>query len=173
VAFEMAQQLLARGAEVGLLAVFDTPGRSSARTWSLRRRFRAQVTLLKEIPSRQRLGHLLTRARVKSRKEWSLLTRRTLLRLGYPLPRALSNVTVINRHASREYVPRVYAGRVTLFRAREGRYGEDDPALGWAPLAAGGLDLIEVPGDHVTMLREPNTAVLAEHLGRCLDRTRD
>ena len=38
VAFEMAQQLQAQGQRAALLALFDTPARSAARTWTWRQR---------------------------------------------------------------------------------------------------------------------------------------
>jgi thioesterase domain-containing protein len=58
---------------------------------------------------------------------------------------------------------------MTLFRAREQpeRYRRDSE-LGWGGLAAGGLDVHEVPGDHYTMWKEPHVRALAERLGGCL-----
>jgi amino acid adenylation domain-containing protein len=67
--------------------------------------------------------------------------------------------------AGARYVPRPYPGRVTLFRAREERgAGSDDPTLGWHSLAAGGVTVHTVPGDHDSMLKPPAVAVLAELL---------
>jgi aspartate racemase len=78
-----------------------------------------------------------------------------------------------NTQASRNYVPQVYRGRVTLFRSREQIIGVSsygDPHLGWGELAAGGLDFHEVPGTHLGMLQEPHVKVLAEKLKACLDK---
>jgi thioesterase domain-containing protein len=70
------------------------------------------------------------------------------------------------------YKPKPYEGRVVLFRAthapKEGSYGPPD--LGWGTLTAGGLDIIMIPGDHHSMLQEPNIAVLAEEMSRWLAR---
>jgi amino acid adenylation domain-containing protein len=52
--------------------------------------------------------------------------------------------------ALRRYRPAPYGGRVLLLRAEEG----DDPAPAWRPLARGGLEVRDVPGDHFGMLRE-------------------
>jgi thioesterase domain-containing protein len=75
----------------------------------------------------------------------------------------------IHYQALRGYVPQVYPGRVTLFRARtrplfrlHGRY------LGWDRIAGGGLDVIDIPGNHESILKKPDVGVLAEALiARC------
>ena len=36
--------------------------------------------------------------------------------------------------------------------------------LGWTPLAQGGLEVCELPGDHDLVFREPNIQVLASQL---------
>jgi hypothetical protein len=67
--------------------------------------------------------------------------------------------------ALRDYVPKVYAGPVVLLRARTRPlfrlHGHD---LGWGRLAGGGLEVVTVPGNHETILKEPNVRVLAEAL---------
>jgi acyl-CoA synthetase (AMP-forming)/AMP-acid ligase II len=47
--------------------------------------------------------------------------------------------------------PRPYPGPITVFANEAWR--REDPALGWAPFAEGGLDLRLLPGDHATLLR--------------------
>jgi thioesterase domain-containing protein len=42
---------------------------------------------------------------------------------------------------------------------------------GWQEIVAGGVELHEVPGDHTSMLDEPNVQVLAAQLRNCLDRS--
>jgi thioesterase domain-containing protein len=41
---------------------------------------------------------------------------------------------------------------------------EIDPQYGWGDLAVGGLDIYDIPGDHLLMLQEPNVQVLAEKI---------
>jgi hypothetical protein len=54
---------------------------------------------------------------------------------------------------------------VTLFRARTRplfrHHGRD---LGWKALAGGGLDIVTIPGNHETILQEPNVRILADCL---------
>src|SRR5262249_23515838 len=69
-----------------------------------------------------------------------------------------------------QYQPRTYRGCITLFRARarplshtagtDGQYGG---------LAAGGLDVHVVRGNHHSILKEPGVRELARRLQECLD----
>lgn len=54
---------------------------------------------------------------------------------------------------------------MTLFKASE-QLEEEQVAkdLGWGALTAGSLTVQEIPGDHFTLVREPNVQVLAEQL---------
>jgi thioesterase domain-containing protein len=62
-----------------------------------------------------------------------------------------------------------YSGRVTLFRVREKSVGSlNDPYAIWWRVAAGGVDLREISGDHLSLLKEPQVRFLAEELGDCL-----
>jgi surfactin family lipopeptide synthetase C len=66
------------------------------------------------------------------------------------------------------YVPRKYAGPVTLFWPDE--WGMEDGAAGWRDVAAD-VDLHIIPGGHLTCLIQ-HTAELASHLQRVLDNAR-
>jgi aspartate racemase len=71
--------------------------------------------------------------------------------------------------AFREYNARAYPGRLTLFRARmQPLFSSHAPDGGWEWLAAGGLEIRVVPGNHLGMLQEPHVQVLAEQLRDCL-----
>jgi len=72
-----------------------------------------------------------------------------------------------NAYASRSYVPVAYPGPLTLFKASE-QFGEFDEDLGWGELAAEGFMVESVPGNHYTIVREPNVEFLAEKLNHCL-----
>lgn len=79
------------------------------------------------------------------------------------------NLLEVHYRALRVYVPKVYPGRVTLFRAHTRPllrlHGYD---LGWNRLAVGGLEIIEIPGNHNSILSEPDVRSLAERLRACL-----
>ena len=65
-----------------------------------------------------------------------------------------------------------YSGQVTLFRVREKSVGSlNDPYAIWWRVAAGGVDLREISGDHLSLLKEPQVRLLAEQLGDCLEQS--
>ena len=54
------------------------------------------------------------------------------------------------------YVPKPYIGRVVLFRTAQFQTGRfRDPELGWGKLVRGGLEVYELPGDHMGVFEEP------------------
>jgi thioesterase domain-containing protein len=72
--------------------------------------------------------------------------------------------------AWRNYDIGSYAGQVTLFRAVEpSEHTPPEADFGWGAYALGGVTIIDVPGDHLSMMHEPHVAVLAEQLQKCLD----
>jgi NADPH:quinone reductase-like Zn-dependent oxidoreductase/thioesterase domain-containing protein/NAD(P)-dependent dehydrogenase (short-subunit alcohol dehydrogenase family)/acyl carrier protein len=75
----------------------------------------------------------------------------------------------INYLAIRNYKPQVYRGLVDLFIASE-QLGSihRDTTLNWKRFFAGGLEMHKIPGNHYTMLEEPNVDTLAEEMRACL-----
>ena len=89
------------------------------------------------------------------------------------LPDSLQNVKETNFLAAKEYVTKVYPGKVTLFIAAEQSLGEKfDPLQLWSHLAQGGVEIHEIPGNHVTLIEEPHVQVLAEQLRTTLSKAR-
>jgi thioesterase domain-containing protein len=79
------------------------------------------------------------------------------------------------RHARGPYKPRQLASRGFLFRAQESDYNEIhdyDGCLGWGRLFAGGLEIVEVPGSHGSMWKEPNIRALSRSWDACLETLR-
>jgi thioesterase domain-containing protein len=57
---------------------------------------------------------------------------------------------------------------VLLFRRADRPAGDyRDPAYGWGQLASG-LEIHEVPGNHIDMFLDPNVHVMADKLRECL-----
>jgi thioesterase domain-containing protein len=93
------------------------------------------------------------------------------------LPQELQEFTYreLNTEASDRYIPKVYPGRVTLIRAHDKAIDVSvsayiDPELGWGGLATEGIEIHEVHGNHLSMLKEPHVRELAETLGACIDK---
>ena len=176
VAFEMAQQLHAQGHEVSLLALFDSyvPGTLGPSAEidddALLVQFISDISGLYDLelePSstsrtiEERLASLLQEVVRKGCAPPDL----NLNQLG-----RLFEVFRTNVHAMLSYEPQPYPGRITFFRASEQIADNSiDPAKDWRNLAAEGVEVHVVPGDHYTMLREPAVQVMADWLKVCIE----
>ena len=173
VTYEIAQQLHAQGAEVGLLAMLDT------RQPELMRGVPVKGHRLQQIAYRFRLLYLRTHRRNgRLRYLWRRLRER-VQRVKYmyaaskgqgKVASSVRNVREINYVAGVSYSVAPYTGRVTLFRA------EPDPLevplpqdLSWGQFAAGGVAIKHLPGDHGQILIDPGLSVLAAELSAALE----
>ncbi|MFN3874754.1 MAG: hypothetical protein ACK4L7_02435, partial [Flavobacteriales bacterium] len=68
------------------------------------------------------------------------------------------------------YEPKPYPHPIVLLRSALG-WGSRD--LGWQRLAEGGFSLHLVPGNHFTIMKEPQVAQVASHLGACIRAVED
>jgi len=191
IAFEMAQQLHEQGQKVGLLALFDTyaPGfhESSSDSGSLRHqahRFLQRVNLhvgnLLLLESDGKVKYAREKAvLVSGRVKWTIKkgiaskVKKIANKLSHSngsseAPESQQRIDAAIK-ALRAYVPRVYPGYVTLFRASKQAAGySNDRELGWGMLAAGGVRVHEIPGYHGSIVMEPRVRILAERLRACL-----
>lgn len=93
------------------------------------------------------------------------------LRFGSRLPRPFRNPRAVHQLANRNYEPRAYPGRMTLFRSKQfGEKSAGNQYLGWERVAGGGVELHEVPSTHLAITEEPYVRDLAAQLRTCLDR---
>ena len=175
VAFEIAQQLVAGGQKVAVLALLDAyspqslvhelpPGRTLYINFLnlLRLRPEDKLPYIK-----QRAVWLHGRITRKIAKTFNLWMRRPSTEDSHPYPL----ITEAFSQAIRDYVPQVYPGQATLFRTGHQPTGVYyDPLFGWGSLVAGGLEIRDVPGLHLTLLTEPCVQVLGEKLSACIDR---
>ncbi len=186
-AFEMARQLAAAGEEVALLAVLDTgPGTlvldpehdvpafamDDDVPWLLT--IAEYVRGLRGVDpgvSREELAPLEPEARLRRFVE--RLRAAGIVHAGEDGLLQLRRLLAVYKTNSRIYMsypPRPYPGPITLLRAADAGF---DPRLGidlgWGRLTPRPVTVEEVPGDHITLLAEPNVAVLAGRLRACLD----
>jgi aspartate racemase len=184
VAFEMAQQLEAQDQTIGLLALLDTYPSGYAKLFrneaTLRAalgrglgRTKAHLANLRSLSVNQGLSYLIKKARFAPRKIKSQVWRRLYRayeKVGCPLPRVLRDVKEFNSLAVRDYTPQVYDGQVTLFWASADLRTSLDLVEGWRALAGGGIEVHEIPGSHLDIVKEPHVQDLANKLSDCLDR---
>ncbi len=175
VAFEIAQQLVRAGEKVSLLAVFDTYSPT----------FKSEVP-----PASYQVGiHQYNLSRLKLRDKLTYISERVWWKVESliekiagklhletgretdELPEHFQRVEDANRQAVNAYKPQVYPGRITLLRAIERPTRKYfDPLMGWGELVAGGVEIVEVPGHHKTLILEPRVRILAERLRECIDK---
>jgi len=181
VAFEMAQQLQKYGEEIALLVLLDPtdprfgklslvhkdpPSLSSQITWFRNKAYR-HLRELEPLEPQEKLDYALVRVQNRImglREKISWIGRRVLCEtFARPLPPTLRTdyIVTIYRRAAQAYVPRLYQGRVILFKT-QGRYHSGQS--GWENLVAGGLEIQEMDTDHDNVFKEPYVQILAEKL---------
>lgn len=182
IAFEMAQQLHAEGEEIALLVLFDTynPARPPRR-YTLAERLRLRLQDAARLSPGEQLQYLARRASGKvgaNLKKWQgdfqkmlYKTQTTDVDAGMVADefRRL-HVRLALERARDAYRPRVYPGRITLFRATIPFDGYDCATdLGWTELAEGGMEIHNITGNHESIFQEPNIHLTAEKLRTCIE----
>ena len=91
-------------------------------------------------------------------------------RIGEAEQRRGLTVLEANLHALKTWEPPIYPGRITLLRSGERSVDPDfDPRSGWARKATGGVEIVDIPGQHATMLRDPNVQLVAQRVAESID----
>jgi thioesterase domain-containing protein len=169
VAFEMAQQVLAAGGSVALVLLLDTiPTTGDKIAITMNRRIRRMLS-----EPAVYLRTMVTRrlADRKFDKRQQQINR--LLANGETIPSDLRETRMETSFATAagNYVPRPFAGRVLLLRADVPHFLFDalGPTYGWDQIVGGGVEILRVPGDHQTLVLEPNASTLVRVLRDTLD----
>lgn len=87
----------------------------------------------------------------------------------------VNDFVAANQIAIEAYEPRPYDRRLTIFRAGDDKFDSKEAlrtGLGWAPIARGGFDLTDVPGDHLGILAAPNVQHLGAEISALMDSLR-
>ena len=164
VALEMAQQLQKSGESVAFLGIIDTRLYSTrfATFWHGSRVLLTSMLpyLWPYISDYLDLQSTLPRPE-PAEPRWET-KRPKFKKLEF---RRLLQVFQANVRADSRYRPQKYPGRVTLFRTAT---GQQDSTWGWGDIAAHGVELHQIPGHHMNVLRPPQVQILAEKLSACL-----
>lgn len=174
VAFEMAQQLTQAGEKVELLAILDTTAPCTKPSFYQSFKFLVKTALWSTLPFLLDFSALAThRLQSKnpwfSRWQWSAITRlipeeSRLRLLDESAINALLPIVYANSQATYDYVPQPYSQAIALFKAAEqSEANQHDETLGWSELVKN-IQLHEVPGNHLSLLKQPHVQVLAQQL---------
>ncbi|WP_411845596.1 amino acid adenylation domain-containing protein [Roseibacillus persicicus] len=176
VVYEIAQQLKAQGQEIELLCLFDTDNPAVApRYLSLAERASRQWQESSEKSWVGKVGKLsgrfgeglVNKLKVGTEKAAASVASST----GMDMGAKLQTVIVREAHdkAMQRYRPRSYDGDVVLFTAEDQGDGVIyPPHLGWDGYVRGQLELIPIPGEHLTIFQEPHVEDFAKELHKIL-----
>ena len=196
VAFEMARQLTAEGERVEHLALLDTrTPEAEADLFEMEESLMKAYLLVEHAKSiagpstdelplspRDLLG--LDLDQQLDLLIWKLqLQERLPKEFGLAMIRRYLEVRLARMVAIRNYVPKLYHGRITLYRCADVyrkasldeiraifERADQNRTYGWERFTAEPVDVQDVPGDHEAMVYEPSSRVLAQRLRDCLDR---
>ena len=170
IAFEMARQLCSAGEQVALLTLIDCYSPGPVKSESRLRRWKRGTVAggwnyLREL--------VAARVRRDYRRAESWLRVNYHRLKGQTIPYELRDVwlTRMFLRAASRYRPGEYRGPLTLLRATdvEPALLAVGPEMGWAGFARAGIRTFDIPGNHQTIMDEPNVAILAETLKLCLE----
>jgi amino acid adenylation domain-containing protein len=173
--YEMAQQLLAQGEQVSMLAFLDAPAPDYpvyVGMNSLVRKLRNFLQM--EAGERwdrvaRRLGQRVRTTLTSLNLKLHLCLKRTLM----PELR-IFRVRQLNQSMGDSYCPKPYSGTIHVFHAaQQPRNIVDDCTLGWGKYVSGRIQSEEVPGDHESIFQLPNVVTLAGALQKRLDEISD
>ncbi len=176
IAFEMARQLAADGELLGEVALFDAVAkdmvRQQKRWWKRLKKAGYTLQLLVSAPIRTlsyksqvlhtQLKHLIGKWRIA----W-FDPQHEQLHEGYlPFGKKVYDKCL---EAYERYQMQPAPVSVTVFRAKEQMfYLEDADYLGWKDFALGGVEVIDIEGNHLTLFDEPHVQTVARILSKRL-----
>jgi acyl-CoA synthetase (AMP-forming)/AMP-acid ligase II/thioesterase domain-containing protein len=161
VALEMAQQLVAVGEDVALLALVNPAGEPRG---TLGFKLRRSLQFARRAVRYARRG-LLRKAIGYRIRVWVPAAR------ARAAPEERRDLERVNRleHARGDYEAKPYPGSVVLFRAED----YVTPTSFWQRIALGGLDCVEVEAGDRSILGPPAVDVVADRLRAALDEARE
>ncbi|MGJ8615504.1 MAG: non-ribosomal peptide synthetase [Sulfitobacter sp.] len=169
-ALELAQQLLAAGRDVQALILLDAEGPAG------RMRVGPVARVAVHMQHLLQQGWPYIRTHLAARKEARIQNAaQARLQSAGDTDNAIQaqNISGVedfiaaNQIAIDAYDPQPYARKLTIFRAAADRFDSAqaiENGLGWAPIAAAGFDVIDVPGDHLGILQPPNVQTLGTQI---------
>lgn len=160
VAYEMAQQLAAEGESVAFLGLLDTYAPTAA-TWGELLTMGGIARNVLSTPPKRLFQYGVSFIRDRITRFGPI---RQMMMRAEVIPTML-RLRLISDFIS-NYKPRPYGGRIDFFKSLRPplmiRHAPPPPLeLGWTDLAAGGLEIHEIDGDHMEIVKAPLAEVTA------------
>ncbi len=184
VAYEMAQRLIKDGQTIGALMLFDTynhngisqPRSVPEKLAYIRQKTYFHLNNLAQLNLPGRATYISEKLRVARHRETARLLLK-LSNLSKKIYRRQLEATIkpfledVNEQAGYAYTPKPYPCRITLFKPHRNYSFLSDPQMGWADVATGGLETVELPVDPGGMFLDPFVQILAWKLKSVLGET--
>ena len=179
IAFEMAKQMRDSGEDVRLVAILDTMLPKTFKKAGVVERAKERYKKCKKQGAYYFIRQGVQRFYYVWREKITHWYFRKILR-NYEVKGRSGEMTIDlkeyvtwseNHEASIRYNPEPYAGKVILFKSDQTLQEVDnikDPQLGWGEVALGGVEIINCPGDHVSMLTDPHVETVANKLRQAI-----
>jgi amino acid adenylation domain-containing protein len=164
IAYEMARRLEQEGQEIRLLGVIDTWVMENTYNyfWYFNYRAKRLLSALRGIGKRLSSKNKAVQSAATNRD----INMSTLVLATYAERKKKAFKVYF---PGPDYVTPSFEGRIAVFRTyRQPHDRIRDARLGWGKLAKGGVDIHFIPGDHHSVLKEPNVQGLAEALTKYL-----
>ncbi|VEN73212.1 conserved hypothetical protein [Candidatus Desulfarcum epimagneticum] len=179
IAFEMARRLRRSGQMPKLLFMIDTPAPGEI-VFDLRDDLRILIFIMKylfgldiikealaldklqKLDFEEQISHILKHAKNSERLDGAF---------GTPELRRILSVIKFNMKAMRKYSPAVYPGSFIYFRAKEPweKGALLHPESFWVQHADKDVEIITVPGNHITMNQAPNMTKMVNKINKALN----
>jgi len=183
VAVEIAQRLVRDGQQVNLLFVIDThnfngiPPQFTLRekVGNLGEKIKFHSSNVLHLDFKSQLAYLTEKSKIALRRETERLRIKIVhlfkLNPHRDVVRGTQEEFIedINDRAFLAYTPGIYPGKMTICKPRRNYSFLRDPFNGWREIAAGGLEMIELPSDPGGIFLEPYVQTLAEKLKEHID----
>ena len=196
IAFEIGQQLIRQGEKVNLLVLLDTrnparpirpfytdgdrvipivEGLAPATPYEiLRRKTKGHLRKIEQLGLFEKIAYVAKQAGFPIKYAMTSLIAKGFRLLQKRLPDSLLLHYLRDNHklALQNYVPALYPGKITLFRASASmkKHPIDSP-MGWAPLANGGVDVHYFEASH-EIIKPEYAEQIARKLNECISAAR-
>ena len=188
-AFEMAQQLMQAGEKVELFMIHSNThyypqypesfSHLKQVFYKVIYRIESEIDWFKEAKTNKRVGHLLERIKRFMTIAQTILEkwiRKSLTKFKINIsPSQTSHFEALGyRHINmlRRYEFKPYYGNVTLINSERHPFGIiPDETLGWREIVKGEINIYEIPGHRLSMLKQPGVQLLSAKLKKVLQQT--
>jgi thioesterase domain-containing protein/acyl carrier protein len=172
IVFEMARQLAAAGQQTGLVAIIDAgmipPGQAFTEDDFVPMLLQLFPDELR--PTEEELKNLKPEEQLDFFRQRAERARLLAMNDSPIEDQHVFQVFQANMTALLDFRPEPFAGKLTLFRARQDATPmHRERYMGWGPWALGGVDEHRIDGEHVNLFREPYISQLAAVLRKVLE----